>query len=64
MDAALDDLLAAGYHEGILWTLTGYKRGRSFYEATGRHASGEVRDSGRQLAYRRPLIDSFVDDEG
>ena len=53
MAAALDDLLDAGYRECILWTLADYERGRGFYESTGWHASGEVRASGRQIAFRR-----------
>lgn len=54
MSAALDDL-AAHYAEGILWTLAGHGNGRGCYGATGWHASSEVRDSGRQFAFRRPL---------
>jgi N-acetylglutamate synthase-like GNAT family acetyltransferase len=54
MAAALDDLLEAGYREYILWTLADYPRGRGFYESTGWQASGEVRASGRQIAFRRP----------
>jgi GNAT superfamily N-acetyltransferase len=53
MNAALGDLLEASYREGILWTLDRYDRGRAFYEATGWRCSGEVRDSGRQIAFRR-----------
>jgi hypothetical protein len=55
MRAALDDLLDAGYREGILWTLADYERARGFYAATGWHVSAEVRDSGRQIAFRRSL---------
>jgi GNAT superfamily N-acetyltransferase len=55
MAAAVENLVLAGYHEGILWTLADYARGRGFYEATGWRASGEVRDSGRQIAFRRSL---------
>jgi GNAT superfamily N-acetyltransferase len=57
MEAALDDLLEAGYREGILWTLEDYERGSAFYVATGWHVSGEVRDDGRQIAFRRSLTD-------
>lgn len=53
MAAALDDLLDAHYRESILWTLADYTQGREFYEATGWSPSGEVRDSGRQIAFRR-----------
>ncbi|UFN45352.1 GNAT family N-acetyltransferase [Nocardioides okcheonensis] len=56
MDRALDDLRESGYQEGILWTLAHYERGRTFYEATGWRASGEVRDAGRQIGFRRSLI--------
>ena len=50
MDSALDELRGGGYGQGILWTLADYEQGRTFYEATGWHSSGEVRDSGRQIA--------------
>ena len=56
MDRALDDLRESGYQEGILWTLTHYEQGRNFYEATGWRVSGEVRDAGQQIAFRRSLI--------
>lgn len=45
----------AGYPRAVLWTVAGYRRGRAFYERTGWRASGEVRDGGRQLAFRRDL---------
>jgi GNAT superfamily N-acetyltransferase len=64
MNAALIDLHDASYHEGILWTLSGYEQGRCFYEATGWRASGEVRDSGRHIAFRRPLTGSPAVDVG
>ena len=57
MESALDELRSAGYDQGILWTLADYERGRTFYEATGWRSSGEVRDSGRQIAFRRVLIE-------
>jgi hypothetical protein len=44
-----------GFEHAILWTLASYERGRSFYEATGWRGSGEERDSGRQVAFRRTL---------
>jgi ribosomal protein S18 acetylase RimI-like enzyme len=56
MRAALDDLLEAHHREGILWTLAEYGQGRKFYEATGWRAYGEVRDAGRQIAFRRSLM--------
>jgi N-acetylglutamate synthase-like GNAT family acetyltransferase len=56
MDSALDDLRAAGHREAILWTLADYEQGRSFYEATGWLASDEVRDAGRQIAFRHRLL--------
>lgn len=55
MRTALHDLRDAGRHETILWTLADYDRGRRFYEATGWRRSGEMRDSGRQIAFRRSL---------
>lgn len=55
MDVALDDLRSAGYGQGILWTLAEYKLGRFFYEASGWAPSGEIRDAGRQIAFRRAL---------
>lgn len=56
MESAVDALRGAGYGQGILWTLADYERGRTFYEATGWRSSGEVRDSQRQMAFRRVLI--------
>lgn len=56
MDAALADLRGGGYGQAILWTLADYERARTFYEATGWHPSGEVRDSGREIAFRRVLV--------
>lgn len=35
MSVALTYLRADGYREAILWTLAGYERGQTFYEATG-----------------------------
>lgn len=57
MHAALGDLVRGGFRQAILWTLAHYTRGRKFYEATGWHASGEMRDSGVQIAFRRSLMD-------
>jgi GNAT superfamily N-acetyltransferase len=55
MSAAVSDLVDAGFREGILWTLADYEQGREFYQATGWLASGELRDAGRQIAFRRSL---------
>jgi GNAT superfamily N-acetyltransferase len=55
METAVDARRRAGYRQGILWTIADYERGRVFYEATGWRSSGEVRDSGRQIAFRRVL---------
>ena len=55
MDRALDDLRESGYQQGILWTLARYEQGRAFYEATGWRASGELRDAGQQIGFRRSL---------
>lgn len=57
MRVGLDDLFRAGHGESILWTLADYEPGRSFYEATGWRRSGEMRHSGRQIAFRRSLRD-------
>jgi GNAT superfamily N-acetyltransferase len=57
MDVAVRDLRRAGYRRGVLWTLAGYEQGSRFYEATGWHASGEHRDGGRQIAFRRSLTE-------
>ena len=54
MTAALEDL-AAGFGEAILWTWADLEPAGRFYEATGWRASGESRDSGRQVAFRRGL---------
>ena len=56
MDVAVGDLVDAGYRQAILWTLADYPPGMEFYEATGWRASGEVRDSGLQIAFRRSLL--------
>lgn len=56
MDASHADLLAAGYEDAIVWTLLGYDRGSAFYEAMGWHLSGEQRDAGRQIAFRRSVM--------
>lgn len=61
MNVALNDLVGAGYRQGILWTLADYEHGRDFYTATGWHVSGETRASGRQIAFRRPLADPSLD---
>ena len=58
MHAALGDLRGSGCRQAIVWTIAGYAQGRKFYESTGWHASGEVRDSGVQIAFRRPLLAS------
>jgi N-acetylglutamate synthase-like GNAT family acetyltransferase len=55
MDVALAGLRDAGYRQAILWTAANYEQGRSFYETAGWHASGEVRDAGRHIAFRRAL---------
>ena len=58
MDCALADLRNAGYRDAILWTLADHEQGRTFYEATGWRASGEARDTRRQVAFRRSLRDA------
>lgn len=55
MDAAVADLIEADFPQAIVWTLADYEQGRAFYEATGWRASGEARDAGRQVAFRRSL---------
>jgi 8-oxo-dGTP pyrophosphatase MutT (NUDIX family)/GNAT superfamily N-acetyltransferase len=49
MSAALRALCADGYRSAALWTLSGYPRGASFYEATGWRLHGATRDDGRQV---------------
>ncbi|MGZ0148529.1 N-acetyltransferase family protein [Kribbella sp. WER1] len=52
MTKALEEL-AEQYDEAILWTLANYPQGQRFYERTGWVRSGETRDDGHQVAYRR-----------
>jgi GNAT superfamily N-acetyltransferase len=56
MDAAVNDLVGAGYDQAVLWTFARGAQARRFYEATGWRASGETRDSGSQMAFRRLLV--------
>ena len=56
MNSAIEILRDADYSQGILWTLADYQQGRNFYEATGWRSSGEARDFGRQIAFRRVLM--------
>lgn len=53
MTSALRDLGAAGFRRAVLWTLADHPQARGFYEATGWLVSGETRDNGRQVAFRR-----------
>ena len=55
MRDAVTELTRAGYADAVLWTLADYSRGQDFYRRTGWSPSGEVRDHGRQVAFRRPL---------
>ena len=55
MTVALEFLASDGYRAAILWTLSGYERGRAFYEATGWTLDGGIRDEGRQVRYRHLL---------
>jgi GNAT superfamily N-acetyltransferase len=55
MTDALSSLRSAGYDAAVLWTLAGYPRGDAFYRHHGWRPDGAVRDSGRQVCYRRPL---------
>ena len=55
MTDALSSLRNAGYDAAVLWTLAGYPRGDAFYRHHGWRPDGAVRESGRQVCYRRPL---------
>ena len=55
MERAVIDLREEGYGQAILWTPAGYERGAEFYQRTGWRASGEERDGGRQIAFRRAV---------
>jgi N-acetylglutamate synthase-like GNAT family acetyltransferase len=55
MSVALQHLTADDYHEAVLWTLAGYKRGQNFYEAMGRSLDGGARGLGRRYPLKRNL---------
>ena len=55
MSVAVRHLVSDGYHDAILWTVEGYERGITFYEAMGWRRDGGVRDGGRQVRFRRGL---------
>ena len=55
MSIAARHLVSDGYDDAILWTVEGYERGITFYEAMGWHRDGGVRDGGRQVRFRRGL---------
>jgi GNAT superfamily N-acetyltransferase len=55
MATAIDQLIADGYREAVVWTLANYPRGQRFYMATGWRPDGGTRDHGRQVRYRRSL---------
>jgi GNAT superfamily N-acetyltransferase len=56
MSTALEHLVADGYREAVVWTLANYPRGQLFYAATGWSLDGGTRDQGRQVRYRRSLV--------
>ena len=62
MAGVLDELVAAGYDQAILWVLEGNERARPFYERWGWRPDGATRDEPngdapplKDLRYRRPL---------
>ena len=55
MTEAVEAMTRAGYTEAVLWTLADYPQGQDFYRRTGWTASGESRQDGRQVAFRRRL---------
>ena len=55
MSIAIRHLVSDGYDDAILWTVEGYERGQSFYEAMGWRKDGGVWDEGRQVRFRRGL---------
>jgi len=52
---ALHWLRSDGYRSALLWTLAGYPRGASFYEATGWRPNGASRQGGHQVRYDHDL---------
>ena len=56
MSTAIEHLIADGYREAVVWTLANYPRGQRFYAATGWSLDGGTRDQGRQVRYRRSLV--------
>ena len=62
MAGVLDELVAAGYDEAILWVLDRNDRARPFYERWGWRPDGATKDEPNgdappllDLRYRRPL---------
>jgi ribosomal protein S18 acetylase RimI-like enzyme len=55
MAVAVNHLVADGYDEAILWTLSNYEPGDAFYRSTGWLPDSAERDEGRQIRYRRSL---------
>lgn len=51
MSIALDALRAEGYRTAVLWTLSQYPRGESFYLANGWRRNGTTRQAGGQERY-------------
>ena len=52
MARVLEQLVADGYPEAILWTLENYPMGQQFYERMGWARDGGTRDNDRQIRYR------------
>jgi GNAT superfamily N-acetyltransferase len=55
MSVALHWLRSDGYGSALLWTLSGYTRGASFYRATGWRPNGARRQGGQQVRYDHDL---------
>lgn len=51
MRVALDRLRSDGYRSALLWTLSRYPQGESFYRANGWRLNGATRDGGNQVRY-------------
>jgi GNAT superfamily N-acetyltransferase len=55
MNKALKELAAANFRLGILWTLSDYPLGESFYLAHGWRLNGAMRNGGDQVRYDHDL---------
>jgi hypothetical protein len=55
MARVLEELVAAGHHEAIVWVLQGNERGRAFYERWGWRPDGATKEEPNGDA--PPLVD-------